>query len=393
MWIPRTLSSELQGLLDQFPVLVVVGPRQVGKTSVLRETFGERNYVGLDLPGHAELAETRPKDFLDRFPPPATYDEVQYAPSLFRYIKGAVDQRHGENGLFVLSGSQNYLLMQTVSESLAGRAAVVPFLGLSGAEWQGIRGEATWPEFLWRGSYPALWANPENPIPRDRWYQGYVATYLERDVRHLLKVINLRDFERFIRACAARTAQTLNMSDLARDVGIAPSTAREWISVLQTSGQILLLEPYYRSLGKRLVKSPKLYFSDTGLAAFLMGFGSVDALWQSAQVGALFENYVVSQWLRWRDWQEPSASLWYWRNAAGSEVDLVIERNGKLFAIECKVTQNPTKRDLRGPRSLSDFYGEDMIGRKFLACTTSVPFDVNQVTAMPGWTTWDLDLK
>jgi uncharacterized protein len=351
--------------------------------------------VPLDLAGHAEMAETRPEEFLRRFPPPVVLDEIQYAPAFFRYIKTSVDARRGENGLFVLSGSQNYQLMQSVSESLAGRAAVLPFLGLSGAEWRAVedlREAHPWSEFLWRGGYPALWADLAEAPSRDRWYQGYVATYLERDVRNLLNVGSLRDFERFLRAAAARTAQTLNMSELGRDVGIATSTVKQWLSVLQASGQVLLLEPYYRSLGKRLAKSPKLYFTDTGLAAFLMGFGSVDALWASTSTGALFENYVVSQWLRWRDWSEPSATLWYWRDQPGNEVDLLVEWNGKLHAIECKLAEKPRRRDLRGLRRLTAFYGEETVARCYVACTTSVPFEIAPgATAVPGWTTWDLD--
>lgn len=395
MWIPRILTAELQSLGHRFPVLVVVGPRQVGKTALLEHAFPGHTRVPLDMAGHAELAESRPDEFLRRFPPPVVLDEVQYAPAFFRYVKTTVDQRRGENGLFVLTGSQNYALMESVSESLAGRAAVIPFLGLSGAEWAAVdvlRERYDWPEFLWRGSFPALWAELEAAPPRDRWYQGYLATYLERDVRNLLNVGSLRDFERFLRACATRTGQTLNMSDLGRDVGISPTTAGQWLSVLQASGQILLLEPYHRSLGKRLIKAPKLYFSDTGLAAFLLGFDSADALWRSPSAGALFENHVIGQWLRWRDWAEPSAGLWYWRNQSGNEVDLLIERNGRLIAIECKLAQTPDTQHLKGIRSLIAFYGEEMVQRSFIACTTRLPFDVAAgVTAVPGWTTWELE--
>ena len=394
MWIERQIASELLRLVGRFPIVVLIGPRQVGKTALIERLFGDFTYVSLDVPGHAEMAETRPDEFLRRYPPPAILDEVQYAPSFFRHLKAEVDRRGG-NGLFVLTGSQNYLLMQSVSESLAGRAAVIPFLGLSGTEWaavESLRAAHSWPDFLWRGGYPALWAGGEESPPRDRWYQGYVATYLDRDVRNLLAVGSLRDFERFLRACAARTAQTLNMAELGRDVGISATTAREWVSVLQASGQIVLLEPYHRSLGKRLVKSPKLYFADTGLAAFLMGFGSAEALWSSAVAGALFENHVIGQWVRWRDWSEPGAALWYWRNQAGQEVDLVIERNARLTAVEVKLSQTPEPRDTRTIGRLRDFYGDDAVAGAYIACTTEVPFDLAPgVTAVPGWTAWELD--
>ncbi|MCG8463054.1 MAG: ATP-binding protein [Holophagales bacterium] len=393
MWIARDLNRELLSIADSFPVVVVVGPRQVGKTALLERTFSGSTYVALDVAGHAEMAETRPEEFLRRFPPPLILDEIQYAPALFRHVKTTVDQRRGENGLFVLSGSQDFVLMQSVSESLAGRASVVPLASLSGREWQGagFDREHTWRDFLWRGGYPALWAEGEASPSRDRWYQGYLATYLERDVRNLLDVGNLRDFERFLRAAASRTARTLNMSELGRDIGVSTPTVKAWLSVLQASGQILLLEPYYRSLGKRLAKSPKLYFTDTGLAAFLMGFGSAEALWQSPDAGPLFENFVVGQWLRWKGWQQPSATLWFWRDQHGNEVDLVIEWNGQLHAIECRLAEAPRIRDLRGLEKLAGFYGEAMIGGRYVACTTPLPHEIgDRVTALPGWSTWPL---
>lgn len=394
MWIRRQLAKEIKALAASFPVVVLVGPRQVGKTSLLENTFEKLRYVPLDLASNAEMAETRPEEFLALHPPPVVFDEVQYAPGLFRYLKAAVDQRAGENGLFILTGSQNYALMESVSESLAGRAAIIPFHGLSGEEWGAVevfRERYSWREFLWRGSFPGLWAAGDAAPSRDRWYQGYVATYLERDVRNLLNVGNLRDFERFLRAAAARTAQMLNMSDLGRDVGISPSTVRQWLSVLQASGLILLLEPYHRSLGKRLVKSPKLYWNDTGLVAFLLGFASAEALWQNpASAGALFENYVVEQWLRWRDWTEPSAQLWFWSDSK-SEVDLVVERNGRLHPIEVKISERPDPRNLRGFAAFRAMYGE-LAAPGWVACTAEQGFGLGDgLTAVPGWRVWNLD--
>jgi len=394
MWIEREISNELAEIAASFPVVVVVGPRQVGKTSVIERTFASFDYVSLDVAANAEMAETRPDDFLKLHPPPLILDEIQYAPAFFRQIKTHVDQNRPRNGLFILSGSQNFMLMQSVADSLAGRAAVIPFSGLSGLEWQAAQGstdDTLWREFLWRGGYPRLWDDPDKPVSRDRWYQGYLATYLERDVRNLLQIGNLRDFERFLRACAARCAQTLNMSEIGRDVGISATTARQWISVLQASNQIILLEPYYKSLGKRLVKSPKLYFTDTGLAAFLLGFTSADALWNSSSVGALWENHVISQWQKWRDWHNPAASLWYWRDQGGNEVDLLIESDNRLTAIECKLAERPSGHDLRGLSRLEDFYGISVIAHSFLACTTRQPFNLTpRITAVSGWTTWPL---
>jgi len=397
MWIEREITNELIDMAASFPVVVMVGPRQVGKTSVLERTFADFEYVSLDVAANAEMAETRPEDFLRLHPPPLVLDEIQYAPAFFRQIKTFVDQNRPRKGLFILSGSQNFMLMKTVADSLAGRAAVIPFSGLSGLEWGAVQNSddaLLWREFLWRGGYPRLWDDPARPISRDRWYQGYLATYLERDVRNLLQIGNLRDFERFLRACAARCAQTLNMSELGRDVGISATTARQWISVLQASNQIILLEPYYKSLGKRLAKSPKLYFNDSGLAAFLMGFQSAHALWDSRSAGALWENHVVSQWQKWRDWHHPAASLWYWRDQGGNEVDLLIESDNRLTAIECKLSERPGAQDIRGLLRLAGFYGAEAISHSYIACTTRQPFDLTpDVTATSGWTTWELPAR
>ncbi len=394
MWIPRALVDELRSAAATFPVVVLVGPRQVGKTSLVERTFPDHSYLSLDVAAHAEMAETRPADFLAEHPPPLLLDEIQYAPAFFRHIKTAVDGRRSDKGLFILTGSQNFPLMKSVADSLAGRAAILPLLSLSADEWHRHVGDPTpeqWRDLLWRGSFPALWADPATAPNRDRWYQGYLATYLERDVRNLLHVGNLRDFERFLRACAARCGQTLNMSEIGRDVGISATTARQWISVLVASNQIVLLEPYYRSLGKRLAKSPKLYFTDTGLAAFLMGFQSPDTLWASPQAGALWETHVVNQWLRWRDWHHPAATLWYWRDQTGNEVDLLIELDQRLIAIECKRAERPDPRATRSIDRLTHFYGKEAITHAYVACTTQQPFDLAPgVTAISGWKVWPL---
>lgn len=371
---------------------MLVGPRQVGKTSVAERAFSGLESVSLDLASVADLANRSPEAFLEQHPPPLLIDEVQYAPGLFRVLKHVIEQRRGQNGLFVLTGSQSFALMHAVSDSLAGRAAVVPFLGLSGAEWRAHppTEKATWREFLWRGAWPALWADPDRAPARDRWYQGYVATYLERDLRNLLNVGSLRDFERFLRVCAARTGQTLNVSEMARDVGIAPSTGRTWLNLLQAANLVVLLEPYHRSLGKRLAKSPKLHLTDTGLAAFLAGLQSPDALWSSAQAGALWESYVVGQWLRWRDWRHPSANLWYWRDDAGNEVDLVIEMDGKLHPVECKLTERPDAHDLRGIERMRRFYGDDALGMAAVACPIDTAYELApRIWARSGWRAWE----
>ncbi len=383
MYIKRIVDNLLTELFSQY---------QVGKTTVLEHVFPDIAYVSLDYIHNAEQAETRTQEFLDRFGCPLIIDEIQYAPKLLRHIKTRVDAEKNKKGLYLITGSQSFPLMKAISESLAERAVIINMYGLSFTEWESINSGAKPIDYLFRGSFPALWNNPEKPLDRDRWYQSYVTTYLERDVRNILNIGRMRDFERFIRACAFRTGQTLNMSDLARDVGIAPSTAREWISVLEALHQIMLLKPYFESRGKRLVKSPKLYFYDTGLALFLAGFSSTDALLSSPAVGAFWENHVISQWLRWKHWEAPASTLWYWQNQQKLEVDLVIEHNGRLYPIECKFKETPDDRDCRGLRAFQKMYPKDRLGEASIACLSTTTWNVQEgIVARPGWTPWKLE--
>jgi len=282
----------LKTMSRQFPAVVVTGPRQVGKTALVRHVFPDAEYLSLDLPSIAAQAESTPESFLRNHPKPLIIDEVQYAPSLFRYLKAIIDEDR-KPGRFILTGSQNFLLMQGISESLAGRCGILNMLNLSATELDDAFHSFDENRYLFHGGYPELYANPG--IDSSFWYASYLTTYLERDVRNILNVGNLRDFDRFLRAVASRTAQILSYSDLARDIGIAPNTAKKWISVLQASGQIFLLEPYFKNIGKRLVKSPKIYMADTGLAVFLMGFENWEAVERHPIAGALWETHIVMQ--------------------------------------------------------------------------------------------------
>ena len=280
------------------PVVVLTGARQTGKTSTLRRLFPKHGFVSLDLPTEAEQAEKEPDVFLRRHPPPVIFDEVQYAPALFRHLKAAVDAHRGRNGQFLLTGSQKFTLMKGVSESLAGRADIVELETLSLAEIRGARPTTGLETAIVRGGFPELSANPEiDPVA---FYNSYLATYLERDVRSLANVGSLRNFERFLRACALRSANLLNKADLARDVGIAPSTANQWTSILEASGQVILLEPWFSNRTKSIVKSPKLYLADSGLLCALLNIRSEEALRQSPAAGAVWETFVFAQ-LRHRD--------------------------------------------------------------------------------------------
>jgi predicted AAA+ superfamily ATPase len=342
MWITRDVEPKLQRSARTRPVAVLTGARQTGKTSTLLRLFPNHAFVSLDLPTEAEQAEKEPDNFLRRHKSPTIIDEVQYAPGLFRHLKVAVDARRSRNGQFLLTGSQKFTLMKSVSESLAGRADIVELETLSLAEISAALPDTALETAIVRGGFPELHANHD--IDHVAFYNSYLATYLERDVRSLANVGNLRDFERFLRACALRSANLLNKADLARDVGIAPSTANHWLSTLEASGQVVLLEPWFSNRTKSIVKSPKLYLADTGLLCALLNTRSEEALRQSPAAGAIWETFVFAQ-LRGRERRAGRAgSLFFWRDRT-REVDFVVDVGGRLELFEAKWTELPAESD------------------------------------------------
>ena len=384
MWVQRHISTTLQKAFAQFPVVVLTGARQAGKTSLVRHLFPRADYVTFDIPRDAEAARLDPVAFLSRRREPLIIDEVQYVPEIFRHLKAVVD-RDRHPGRFVLTGSQDLSVMQDVTESLAGRCAVLSLPTLALAE---VSPNAT-PEqadaFCWRGGFPELWQRPE--LDRDLWLGSYLATYLERDVRNVLNIGSLRDFDHFLRAAAIRVGQLLSLSELARDVGIAPNTAKSWLSIVEASGQLFLLEPYHRSAGKRLIKTPKLYFADSGLLVYLLGFPNWTAVIQHAAWGAIWENLVIGE-VRKRflnGGQRPPC--WFWRTAQGEEIDLLIERGpGQFLAVECKVAAEVDGRSLKGFAALETVYGLKALRRGAVVCRTSAPYPVTEksrIAALP----------
>lgn len=342
MWIPRAIAPLLGELARDRPAVLLTGARQAGKTTLLERAFPDHGYVSLDLPSVAEEAEQSGEAFLARHPAPVIIDEVQYAPALFRHLKRAIDRRRDATGQYLLTGSQKFSLMQGVADSLAGRVAIVELHSLSLREieaWSGAQanGDRFW-EWTFRGGYPELHARDLDPL---RFYADYVTAYLERDVRQVLNVRNLRDFDRFLRVCAVRTGQLVSMNALASDIGISPNTVRSWLSVLEASNVIHLLEPYYRNIGKRMVKTPKLYFLDTGLACFLAGFRTARDLRESALLGAFFETQVLAQILRWYANRGEPAAVYFFRDHHGNEVDFVVPQGERLRLIEAKLAETP----------------------------------------------------
>lgn len=331
--IQRTSHATILRLAQGFPVVAITGPRQSGKTTLARSAFPDKPYLSLEDPDILAIAEEDPRRLLLNYPDGAILDEVQRAPQLFSYLQTHVDADL-KPGLFVLTGSQQFGLLSGITQSLAGRVGVVQLLPFSLAELQQAgRLSENVDDVLYRGCYPPLY--DRSVLPSD-WFAGYTTTYVERDLRQLINVRDLSLFQRFIRMCAARIGQLLNLSALAVDCGITHNTAAAWISVLEASYIIHLLRPHHRNFNKRLVKMPKLYFCDTGLAAWLLGIRKTEEMAFHAYRGSLFENMIVSEFLK-RCWNtgEPS-NLFFWRDSKGLEIDLLLECGTALVPIAIK---------------------------------------------------------
>lgn len=367
MYIKRTSEDVIQKLSKQFKVVLVTGARQVGKSTLLKHCDENRNYVSLDDLSERELAINEPKLFLETHKAPLIIDEIQYAPELLSYIKLIVD-KSDKKGQYWLTGSQQFHLMKNVSESLAGRVGILDLMGLSLAELSQIpNNKPFFPDLeyiekrrenhknystsdifkiIYNGSFPAL-NNQDEFQDRNAFYSAYIRTYIERDIRDLSSISNEMKFLNFIRVVAARTGQVLKYSELANAVDISEPTAKTWLSVLVSSNIVYLLEPYYRNITKRMTKMPKIYFLDTGLCSYLTGWSSPEVIEKGAMNGAFFETFVVSEILKsYRHNGERPLIYWY-RDTQQKEIDLLIERDGKLHPIEIKLTSNPNKSMLK----------------------------------------------
>ena len=331
--ILRTALSTVQRLARGFPIVALTGPRQSGKTTLARAAFPGKPYVSLENPDQLAYATADARRFLANYPDGAIIDEVQRCPELFSYLQGWVDERR-RMGDFVLTGSQQFGLLSKITQSLAGRVGLVHLLPFSQSELAGAGMAATSVDVaLWQGAYPALYDRGLSP---EDWFPNYVATYVERDVRQLLAVRELGLFQRFLKMCAARCGQLLNLSSLAADCGISHVTARQWLTVLEASYIVRLLAPYHRNFGKRLVKTPKLYFLDVGLAAWLLGIRDASTIATHAMRGALFETFVIGEFIKQRHNAGQPAELYFWRDNVGHEIDLLFETGSRLQPVEIK---------------------------------------------------------
>lgn len=343
--IPRHAENTVRTLLHGFPMVTLTGPRQSGKTTLAKAVFKDRPYASLEEPDLRRFAQEDPRSFLGRFSDGAVLDEIQRCPELLSYLQSMVDE-DGRMGMFLLTGSQQFGLMSGITQSLAGRTAFVELLPFSLPE---LADAGVQPpdidRVLVKGCYPPLY---DRKIAPSAWFNAYVAAYVERDVRQMLKIQDLESFQRFVRMCAGRTGQLLNLSSLATECGITHNTAKAWISVLEASYLVFLLPPHHANFNKRLVKTPKLYFYDVGLAAWLLGIKSEEQMEPHPLRGNLFENLIVSELIKSRLNQGEKPAFYFWRDSNGNEVDLIIEQGTGWMPVEIKSGRTLTRDSFKG---------------------------------------------
>jgi len=371
MYIKRHIEDVLKSAINEKGALCVTGARQIGKSTVLKALFAGHKELTLDESRLLRIAVEHPEEFFVQFEPPVFIDEIQYAPMLFPYIKIYIDKT-GEKGAFLLSGSQRYEMMQGVTESLAGRINLIDLYGLSMREILGddcrdefmptkeflnkrtpkpIKYNEVW-DNIWRGFFPEIVTEGTN---WSRFYSSYVRTYLDRDVSKLGQVGNLLQFEKFMVAIAARTGQLLNIADIAKDTGISVPTAEKWLSILIASNIVYVLKPYYNNVLKRLIKTPKIYFLDTGLASYLVGWDNAQVLQNGAMSGVFFEAFVIGEIIKsWtnKEGVTPNMNFFFYRDKDGNEIDLLIKRGDTLYPIEMKKHVNCDKNDVAAFKQL-----------------------------------------
>jgi predicted AAA+ superfamily ATPase len=353
MLIPRRLPAHIRDLANFFPAISLTGPRQAGKTTLLKEMFPDYKYVSLENPTIRLAAKSDPASFLAEYNDKVIFDEAQRFPDLFSYLQGMIDEDR-RPGRFILSGSQNFLLRKNISQSLAGRIGIVKLLPLDNTELKNASILAdTFEEAILTGGYPGL---INEGYPREAFYSSYVATYLERDVIELVSSENLDLFQRFIQVCATYTGQAINLSKISNDIGVSVPTVRSWIGILEQSYIIFRLQPFFRNIGKRLAKTSKLYFFDTGLACHLLGLHDIEEVKSYDKLGALFENMMIADALKYFHHMGATPRFYYYRDTHQQEVDLVYERGNFARLWEMKISWNYKPRMIKTMERVAEYW-------------------------------------
>ena len=353
----RTITEKLQSLLEKFPVVTLTGCRQCGKSTLLKHLLPEYAYVTLEDIDTRQMAQTDPRHFLSIYDRRAIIDEIQQVPELLSYLQTHVDTGN-ESGMYVLTGSHNLLLMQSVSQSLAGRTALLTLAPFSVSELKSASFlPQTVNEMLYKGNFPRIY---DKSIEPEDFYPPYIQTYIERDVRQIKNITNFSAFGRFLKLCAGRCSQILNVTALAEDAGVTRKTAESWLSVLETGYIIYLLKPYYKNFGKRIIKNPKLYFYDTGLVSSLLGLTNTEQVDSFYMRGALFENFVVAELLKRRLFHGKTDDLYFWRDSNGVEIDVLEEDGSELHAYEIKASETMNTAFFANIKKIKDIAGIPM---------------------------------
>ena len=354
--VNRTVENILRKYAGQYPVVTITGPRQSGKTTLCKKVFVDKSYVNLEAPDTRQFALEDPRGFLAQFPEGVILDEIQRVPDLVSYIQEIVD-KNPQDGQYILTGSQQFEVSNTINQSLAGRTALIKLLPFSIEEISSFFSIPTTDQLLYHGFYPRLWDKKLNPTQALR---DYFETYIERDLRQLIAIKDLNLFQRFIKLCAGRVGQLLNLNSLANDTGVSHTTARNWLSLLEASYVVFLLQPYHRNISKRLVKSPKLYFYDVGLVSYLLGIENEKQIARDPLRGHMFENMVVTEALKYRFHHGYGSNLSFYRDSKGNEVDLVLTKGVDLFPIEIKSGMTVTKDYFKGLKHFSKLFPQNI---------------------------------
>lgn len=367
MYIERSLKKVFHEALRFFPAVLITGPRQSGKTTFLKhEMPSDTKYVTFDDPRDRQFALDDPNGFLEQFgDAPVILDEIQYVPSLFSYIKMRIDENRDKKGIWIMTGSQQFNMMKDVSDSLAGRIAVLKLLPFNYQEVMHLNPDVK--NLLWHGLYPECMLNPES---RDLWLSSYIQTYIERDVRQLIQVKDPNTFQLFLNICAAQHGRELNIAAISRKCGMSQPTVKQWLSLLEASSIIFLLKPYHSNLGKRLIKSPKLYFLDPAIPAFLTKQPDAESLFAGSMGGEFFEGFIISEVYKILNTHAENSEIFFWKSQNQLEIDLLLEQNGEITPIEIKKTATPTSKHAESMTKILSTSKMPHNNNQTIVCTT-----------------------